>query len=266
MRIPQGDFLERVIENKKAEVKRLQQIGMTMLGMLSEAAPKPRDFLASLRGRKIVPIIAEIKKSAPSWKPCRKDINVKSFARMYEVSGAAAISVLTDSMFFRGSIDDLTAVRSEVIIPVLRKDFIIGVEQLYDARAAQADAVLLILGILDDYELRKLYDVCVGFGMTPLIEVHDESEVKRALQLNPKLIGINNRDLKSLEVDLGVSERLRPLIPPDITVVAESGLSTEEDIKRLLNAGIDGFLIGTSLMKSTSPGDTLYSFVNMRRA
>lgn len=266
MRAPQGDFLAGVIENKKLEVKRLQEIGMTMLGMLADAAPKPRDFLASLRGRKSVPIIAEIKKSAPSWGPCRKEVNVKSFARMYEASGAAAISVLTDSMFFRGSIDDLTAVRCEVIIPVLRKDFIISVEQLYDARAAHADAVLLILAMLDDHELRKLYDVCIGFGMTPLLEIHDESEVKRALQLDPKLIGINNRNLKSLEVDLGVSERLRRLIPSDVTVVAESGVSTEEDITRLLNAGIDGFLIGTSLMKSSNPGQTLYSFVNMRRA
>jgi len=260
------DFLQKVIQNKKREVEKLREIGMTMLGMLAEAAPKPRDFLQNFTGSRPVPIIAEIKQSAPSWGKLRKNVNVQSVAKIYENSGAAAISVLTDSPFFGGSIDDLTSVRDEVTLPVLRKDFIIGVEQLYEARAAKADAVLLILAAIDDYELARLYKTALGFGMTPLLETHDENEVKRALKLGPKLIGINNRNLKTLEIDLGVSERLRKMIPPDVTVVAESGVATASDITRLLNAGINGVLIGTALMKSSDPGQVLHSFVNIGRA
>ena len=162
--------------------------------------------------------------------------------------------------------EDLASVRDEVAIPVLRKDFMMSVEQLYQARAAGADAVLLIVAALNEWELSDLYNASRELGMAPLLEVHDESELNRALRLNPEIIGINNRNLKTLQVDLRVSEALRRKIPTDVTVVAESGVSTSADIKRLLEAGIDGFLVGTSLMKSSDPGTTLLSFVNTGRA
>jgi len=259
------DFFQTVIENKKREVEKLKAIGMTMLGMLAEGAPKPLDFLERLRGDRSVPIVAEIKKSAPSWNGLRKNVDIESFAKAYQYNGAAAISVLTDSPFFGGSIDDLTAVRYQVTLPLLRKDFIISAEQLYESRAAQADAVLLIVAALDDHELSRLYKTALTLGMTPLLEVHDEHEAQRALKLDPRLIGINNRNLKTLEVDLGVSERLRKMIPEDVIVIAESGVATVADVQRLLAAGVNGFLIGTALMKSSDPGKTLNSFVSVGR-
>ncbi len=266
MLAPTHDFFHTVIENKKREVEKLKAIGMTMLGMLADAAPKPLNFLERFQGDRSVPIIAEIKKSAPSWNGLKKNVDIVNVAKAYQYNGAAAISVLTDSQFFGGSIDDLTTVRYQVSLPLLRKDFIIGVEQLYESRAAQADAVLLIVAILDDYELSRLYNSALSFGMTPLLEVHDEHEAQRALKLDPRLIGINNRNLKTLGVDLGVSERLRKKIPEDVIVIAESGVATVADVQRLLAAGVNGFLIGTALMKSTDPGKTLNSFVSVRRA
>ncbi|MGB9618505.1 MAG: indole-3-glycerol phosphate synthase TrpC, partial [Desulfomonilaceae bacterium] len=151
-----------------------------------------------------------------------------------------------------------------VAIPILRKDFIITVEQIYEARAAGADAVLLIVACTGDERLRALHQTTLQLGMTPLVEVHDEGEIKRALRIGPQLIGINNRDLNTLRVDLGVSERLRKMIPPEIIVVAESGVNTSDDIQRLLNAGVDGFLIGTALLKDSDPGRMLRSFVKRR--
>ncbi len=266
MLAPTHDFFHTVIENKKREVEKLKAIGMTMLGMLADAAPKPLNFLEKFQGDRSVPIIAEIKKSAPSWNGLKKNVDIVNVAKAYQYNGAAAISVLTDSQFFGGSIDDLTTVRYQVSLPLLRKDFIIGVEQLYESRAAQADAVLLIVAILDDYELSRLYNSALSFGMTPLLEVHDEHEAQRALKLDPRLIGINNRNLKTLGVDLGVSERLRKKIPEDVIVIAESGVATVADVQRLLAAGVNGFLIGTALMKSADPGKTLNSFVSVRRA
>ncbi|MGO8822102.1 MAG: indole-3-glycerol phosphate synthase TrpC [Desulfomonilaceae bacterium] len=266
MLAPTHDFFHTVIENKKREVEKLKAIGMTMLGMLADAVPKPLDFLERFQDDRSVPIIAEIKKSAPSWNGLKKNVDIVNVAKAYQYNGAAAISVLTDSPFFGGSIDDLTTVRYQVTLPLLRKDFIIGVEQLYESRAAQADAVLLIVAILDDYELSRLFNNALSLGMTPLLEVHDEHEAQRALKLDPRLIGINNRNLKTLGVDLGVSERLRKMIPEDVTVIAESGVATVADVQRLLAAGVNGLLIGTALMKSDDPGKTLNSFVSIRRA
>ncbi len=259
------NFLDKVVEMKQQELSRLREMGMTVLGTLADAAPKPRDFLSNFHGARPVPIIAEIKQAAPSWKGFRKNVDVKNVAGIYESSGAAAISVLTDSRFFGGSIDDLRSAAEEVAIPILRKDFIIGLEQVFEARAAGADAVLLIVGILDNDTLQELFETTIRLGMTPLLEIHNENEVSRALRLNPQLIGINNRNLKTLDVNLDVSERLRKMIPHDVTVLAESGVSDEADIRRLLEAGIDGFLIGTTLMKSPDPGKTLHSLVNLGR-
>jgi indole-3-glycerol phosphate synthase len=259
-------FLDRVVQYKRKEVNDLRDIGSKRLQELAEAAPYPRDFLSSFRKLSSTPIIAEIKKAAPSWGTLRKEVDVGALAKTYQSHGAAAISVLTDLTFFGGCMNDLAVVRAEVTIPVLRKDFVISVEQLYQARAAGADASLLIVAALDDLQLTHLYNTSKELGMTPLLEVHDEDELNRALRLNPEIIGINNRNLKTLKVDLSVSEELRQQIPLDVTVVAESGVSCPADIKRLLDAGIDGFLVGTSLMKSSDPGMTLLSFVNTGRS
>ncbi len=259
-------FLDRVVQYKRKEINDLKCIGLKKLRELAEAATCPKDFLSSVRTKARTPIIAEIKKAAPSWGTLRKEVDVVGLAKTYQANGAAAISVLTDMTFFGGCMEDLASVSSEVAIPVLRKDFMMSVEQLCQARAAGSDAVLLIVAALDEGELSDLYNASRELGMTPLLEVHDEKELNRALCLNPEIIGINNRNLKTLQVDLKVSEALRRKIPKDVTVVAESGVSTSADIKRLLEAGIDGFLVGTSLMKSSDPGATLLSFVNTGRA
>lgn len=259
-------FLERVIREKRKETSFLKDIGLTTLEELAESAPSPRDFLSSLRNNAHTPIIAEIKQSAPSWGDFHAEVDVKTLAKTYQSHGAAAISVLTDQKYFGGLLDDLISVRAQVNIPVLRKDFIVNIEQIYQSRAAGADAVLLIAAALDDSELKDLYNTSKKLRMTPLLEVHDEHELHRVLKLDPEIIGVNNRNLKTLQVDLRISESLRQKIPQDVITVAESGITSGSDIKKLLDVGIDGFLVGTSFMKASDPGKMLDSFVNVRRS
>jgi indole-3-glycerol phosphate synthase len=260
------DFLETVLAHKMVEVERLRSIGLKRLKQDAEAASPALDFKKPfLDGSTPVPIIAEIKRFAPSGNCFANHTQVKNIAKSYQRNGAAAISIVTDEHFFGCSIGDLITIRSSVTIPILRKDFIITEEQIYEARAAGADAVLLIVACTDDDHLKRLYKTTLQLGMTPLVEVHDEREVKRALKITPHLIGINNRDLRTLQVDISISERLREMIPGETIVIAESGVSAADDIRRLLNAGVDGFLIGTALLKATDPGRRLRSFVSTRR-
>ncbi|MGC9029659.1 MAG: indole-3-glycerol phosphate synthase TrpC [Desulfomonilaceae bacterium] len=259
------NFLETVLNRKRVEVERLRSIGLRRLKQDAEAARPALDFKKPFSdGSSPVPIIAEIKRFAPSGNRFANHAQIDNIATSYQLNGAAAISIVTDEHFFGCGVGDLITIRSSVAIPILRKDFIITVEQIYEARAAGADAVLLIVACTGDERLRALHQTTLQLGMTPLVEVHDEGEIKRALRIGPQLIGINNRDLNTLRVDLGVSERLRKMIPPEIIVVAESGVNTSDDIQRLLNAGVDGFLIGTALLKDSDPGRMLRSFVKRR--
>ena len=219
----------------------------------AEQMPPPCDFEAALRAPGIS-LIAEIKRASPSKGAIRPDLNPAVLARIYADNGAAAISVLTDSKYFGGSLDDLRIVRQTVDLPLLRKDFVLDPYQVYEARAAGADAVLLIVAILSDPALSLLYALTRRLNMSALIEVHNENELQRALRLAPRLIGINNRDLGTFTVDLETTARLRPLIPTDICVVAESGIHSRADIDRLRQIHIDAILVGEALVRSDDTG------------
>lgn len=209
-----------------------------------------------------VHIIAEVKKASPSKGILKPDLDPSSIASAYEHGGASAVSVLTEEDHFQGSISVLRQVRAAVALPVLRKDFILDPYQVLEARAAGADSFLLIAGLLDLQSLQTLAEFGRKFGMEPLVEVHDEPELKIALDADAKLIGINNRDLKTFVTDLDVTIRLAKSIPEDRTVISESGIKNRTDILRLADAGVRGFLIGESLVTCTDPAAKLRELIH----
>jgi indole-3-glycerol phosphate synthase len=203
-------------------------------------------------------IIAEFKRASPSVGTIRGDLSPADFARHYERGGACAVSVLTDEEYFSGSIDDLSAVRSSTHLPVLRKDFIVDPIQIYEAAIAGADAILLIVAALDDDSLSELRNVAEDeLGLDPLIEVHTSDELRRALNVGAKILGVNNRDLQTFEVSLSTSERLIAEAPRDRLMVSESGLRDPEQLRRLHALGFRGFLIGEALMRAKDPETAL---------
>ena len=225
----------------------------------------PRDFAGALQGDGIS-LIAEIKRASPSKGVLCKNLAAVSMARIYEQSGAAAISVLTESEYFRGSFADLEAVRREVDLPLLCKDFIIDSYQIYKARAHGADAVLLIVAILNQHELKTLIETAHTLGMTALVEVHNKSELDKALKLSPRIIGINNRNLSDFSVDLKTTLSLKPLIPEGIVVVSESGIKSREDVLQLKQAGINAILVGEALVASPNPAAKIYELLGKTRS
>ncbi|MBU2549877.1 MAG: indole-3-glycerol phosphate synthase TrpC [Proteobacteria bacterium] len=253
-----GTVLDRILAQKRVEVDGLRS-GTDPAELRDRAlnAPPSRDFLSALNTLDRVPVIAEIKKASPSAGRLAGDVDVALWARRYRNGGAAALSVLTDGPFFGGCLADLDAARSASGLPVLRKDFIIDPLQLYESRAAGADAVLLIVAAIGRAELENLFALTLELNMTPLIEVHQEAEMEAALALDPPLVGINSRDLKTLDVNLETALRLRPLVPPGITVVAESGVKSPADVARLRAGGLDAFLVGTTLMRARNPESEL---------
>ena len=244
----QQTILNEIIAHKREEIARQKTIKLQD-ELVDEAlnAPPPHDFIGVLRAPG-VSLIAEIKKASPSKGDLRHDLDPVTLAQIYENNGASAISVLTDTRYFQGSLDDLRAVRQAVNLPVLRKDFIIDLYQVYEARAAGADALLLIIAALDDAALHNLYALTRHLGMAALIEVHNAIELERALGLRPRMIGINNRDLRTFDVSLVTTATLRPKIPSRITVVAESGIHSAEDVGRLTAMEADAMLVGEALV------------------
>ena len=216
-------------------------------------APPPRDLAAAVRAPG-VSLIAEIKRASPSRGLLCPDLDPEVLARTYEAFGASAISVLTDEHFFQGSLQDLHEVRHAVHLPILRKDFVVDPYQVFQARAAGADAVLLIVAALTDAELTSLYRLVHRLAMEALVEVHNIAELERALMLGPRLVGINNRDLHSFEVRLDTTLELRPLIPSETLVVAESGIHTTADVARLAAGAVDAMLVGESLVRAQDVG------------
>ena len=214
----------------------------------------PRNFFAALAAPGPIKLIAEVKKASPSAGLIRENFNAVEIGQTYERHGASCISVLTDEQFFAGSLDNLREVRSAVAIPCLRKDFIVDRYQLYEARAASADAVLLIAECLDDCNLRALFNEAVALGMTPLVEMYDAENLKRVFDAGATLIGVNNRDLRTFEIDLDHTLRLRERIPDECVLVAESGIQTRADVLRLEAAGVDAILVGESLMREADIG------------
>lgn len=219
-----------------------------------------RDFAAALRTRKPA-IISEIKKASPSKGVLVEDFRPADLARQYERGGAAALSVLTDREFFQGSLDDLRAARAACTLPVIRKDFTLTDYHVLEAAAVGADAILLIVAILDDAELRSLRELAADFGMAALVEAHDAEELERAVQSGAEIIGINNRNLNTFEVSLDTSLALIGGIPQGVTKVSESGIFNATDIHRLMAAGFDAFLVGEHLVKSGNATQALRELV-----
>jgi indole-3-glycerol phosphate synthase len=251
-----GTILDRIVADKQEELAASQRrVPIAGLKAHLSQAPLPRPFGEALRGDS-VRLIAEVKKASPSRGLLREDFDPVALARSYAHAGAAAVSVLTDERHFQGSLNHLASVRAALPQgpPLLRKDFLFDHYQLYESRAHGADAVLLIVALLDSALLAQLVGVAAALEMDALVEVHDERELERALAAGATLVGINNRDLRTFEVDLATTDRLRPLIPPEVTVVAESGVSTRADVERLEGLGVHAVLIGESLVTAPDAG------------
>jgi len=223
----------------------------------ASSAPPPRDFFRALQGGGMPAVIAEIKKASPSAGVIRSELDVGALVSSYEKGGAAALSVITEEDFFDGKLEYLREASDKSHLPVLCKDFIIDPVQVFAARNAGADALLLIACVLEQDSLVSLLKTARSLGMECLVEVHNEEELIRVLATDARIIGINNRNLQTFEVDLKTTVGLRPLIPTGRLVVSESGISEHADIKTLAAAGVDAVLVGTSLMRSTDPEQKL---------
>ena len=246
--IMDSGFLEKIVADKKLEVEMLEgSRPISVLEDLMKNRDQPRDFLRAISQEKMQ-LIAEIKKFSPSKGLLHRDLDPSSMAHIYRESGAAAISVITDEKYFQGNLDYLRRVRKEVDLPLLRKDFIIDEYQVYESAAFHADAVLLITAILTQEKLERLIKQCQTLGMDCLVEVHNEAELEKALISPARIIGINNRDLNTFNVDINTTRRLLPKIPQGIVVVSESGITTREDILKMMEFGVNAVLIGESLV------------------
>jgi len=249
----QQTILDRIVEARRESVAhRKRVLPEVPLKMAVEKAAPPRDFAGALT-RDGVNVIAELKKASPSIGVIRENYVPAALAAGLERAGAAALSVLTEEEFFFGSLTDLKEAKKVVQIPILRKDFIIDPWQVWEARAAGADAFLLIVAILNDDALRELLDLGRSLGMEPLVEVHSGEELDRAIAAGARIVGVNNRDLRTFEVRVETSLALIDAIPDECIAVSESGLRTHDDLERLRRAGFDAFLIGEHLMKDADP-------------
>ena len=259
MRATDLTILDQIIVRKRAEL--LAEQSLTPIEQL-EDLPRPfrRGFRKALETHRPA-IISEIKCASPSAGRITENFAPAKIAASYEEAGAAALSVLTDEQFFQGSLDHLQQAREATRLPVLRKDFTLGRYHLLQASAAGADAILLIVAALSDFELGTLLEQADQLQLGALVEVHDEAELDRAIAAGAEIIGVNNRNLKTLEVSLETSIRLAPRMPPDVVRVSESGIRSNGDILRLLDAGYQAFLVGESLMKQPDPGAALESLM-----
>lgn len=262
-RIPdglKGTILEQIVANRIPEIVGARtKLPAESLEMVLDRTPRVRSLKRALMRQP--GILAEIKKASPSAGQMRSDFDPNAIAGAYVKAGALAISVVTESRFFQGGLETLAALRWCTGVPLLRKDFIVDSYQVLEARHAGADAVLLIAALLEGSVLGELRSYVEEMGMDALLEVHDEAELERALAAGATLIGVNSRDLRSFEISLDVCARLAALLPKEVVAVAESGLRTVEDVRRLASAGYRGFLIGESLMRAQSPGAALAALV-----
>ena len=252
-----SDFLARIAAHKHQEVlRRAAERPLDEVRAAAAAAPPPRDFRRALAGP-APRLIAEIKRVSPAKGALNPDLSPASMARTYAAAGAHALSVLTDEEFFKGSDADLVEARAAVELPVLRKDFVVSPYQVYEARALGADAVLLIVALLEPQQLVELHLLAAELGLAALVEVHSPHEVEPALAAGAVLVGINNRDLTTFQVDLAATEAVRPLLPPTVTVVSESGIATADDVRRALAAGASAILVGEALVTAPDPAARL---------
>ena len=252
------NILERIIVRKREELveARSRRPAEELKSRLAEAPPV-RDFVGALQRAEGMGLIAEVKRASPSAGVIREDFHPIAIAKTYAEHGAACLSVLTDRDFFQGHLDYLVEIRRAVDRPVLRKDFLLDRYQVLEARAAGADCVLLIAECLDDGSLRELYEEALSLGMSALVELYEPENLERVLKLEPPMIGINNRNLKTFATDLAHTIRLRSQIPVDCLVISESGIRTRADVEKLASAGVGGILVGETLMRSESIGDKI---------
>ena len=250
-------ILDRILETKRSALEQSLAVRTLDEGVSAASeAPPPRSLAASV-GQEGIRIVAEVKKASPSRGVIREDFDPVAIAEAYAGGGAAAISVLTDTEYFQGQLEYLSAIREKVNVPLLRKDFIIDRYQVFEARAAGADAILLILAALSDEEAAPLAATADQLGMDILWEVHDLDELRRLAAFSPRIIGINNRNLKTFEVSLETTRSLLPEVPEGAVVISESGFFKREELDMMAGWGVDGFLIGEGLMRAESPGEAL---------
>lgn len=246
-------MLDEIVGYKKSYLKESKK-AISEYALLKKLAThsktKKRDFKKALKKAKTLSLIAELKQASPSSGVIVKNYEPAKIARVYEKSGASCLSVLTDEKFFKGELLHIQMVKKETTLPVLRKDFIIDTYQILESALYGADAVLLIARILEEKTLRDCISICRDFDMTPMVEVHSKNDLDKAMSVNPDIIGINNRDLDTLEVDLKTTEKLIKFIPRGILKISESGISTHKDIGYLKSLDIDAVLIGEALLKS----------------
>ncbi len=261
-----GTILDEIVATRRGHIRKAKmRMPLIMLKEALRTRPALRDFAAALAGPGLR-VIAEMKRASPSHGVLRQDFRAREIAQSYEANGAAALSVLTEEDFFRGSLTDLIDARDAVGLPVLRKDFIIEPYQIYESAAAGADAVLLILAVLNDEELREMLELSHSLNVAALVEVHTEDELARAVRAGAQIIGVNNRNLKNLNVDLETSVRLRAKIPAGLVAVSESGIKTPANLSRLSAAGYNAVLIGERFLTGEDPGRELAQLLEGARA
>jgi indole-3-glycerol phosphate synthase len=256
-----SDILDKIVAVKREEVAAaLKQKSLAAVRADAESRVLTRDFEGAMRAKIAAgqaAVIAEIKKASPSKGVLRADFIPADIAQSYAEFGAACLSVLTDKQFFQGSVDYLKQARASCDLPVLRKDFMIDAYQVYEARAMGADAILLIAACLDDAQMADMEAVARSLDMAVLVEVHDKAELERALKLKTRLVGINNRNLKTFEVSLQTTLDMLPDVPADRLLVTESGIQTTEDVRRMREAKVNAFLVGEAFMRASEPGEAL---------
>jgi indole-3-glycerol phosphate synthase len=260
--IPLSTILEKIVATKRLEIEKAKSIcSLASLKTQLPSAPPLRDFHAVLAGYEKIRLIAEVKKASPSKGIIREDFNPVAIAQAYQAGGAAALSVLTDRDYFQGDLAYLTQIRSEVDLPLLRKDFILDEYQIVEARVAGADAVLLIAECLSAVEMMHLYRIARDLGMHALIELYERDNLEAVLGTGCPLVGVNNRDLHTFEVDLHHTIRMKESIPSDRCVVGESGIFTAADAKLLHDAGVQAILVGESLMRQPDITQAVHSLL-----
>ena len=256
-----SDILDKIVAVKHQEVAAAsKRKSLDVVRADAESRVLTRDFVGALRAKIAAgqpAVIAEVKKASPSKCVLRADFIPADIAQSYAEYGAACLSVLTDVQFFQGEIDFLKQARASCQLPVLRKDFMVDLYQIYESRAMGADAILLIAACLDDAQMKDFEAVAHSLDMAVLVEVHDQPELERALKLKTPLLGINNRNLKTCEVSLDTTLALKALVPADRLLVTESGIHTRDDVLRMGSAGINAFLVGEAFMRAPEPGEAL---------
>jgi indole-3-glycerol phosphate synthase len=259
-----SDFIERILAQKRKELEeKRKSIPLSVIMRKINKIPPSSLFSQSIfQGRAI---IAEIKRASPSKGTLFSGDRIKKLVKIYEKYGASAISIVTDEKYFQGSLKDLHNVKSCVSLPLLRKDFIIDEYQILESKVARADALLLITSLLSSKKLKKFLKVAESIGMESVVEIHTQEELKKALNANAKIIGINNRDLRTMKVDLNTSQRILPSIPDSKIKIVESGIKSENDLLSFREFKVNAFLVGEALVTASNPADRLKSFCSLLR-